>query len=57
MKIFKGLYEQYGYRIMEVILVCLFFMIGLVIYNIERQHKVNKEMIKNQREVLEILKK
>lgn len=57
MKIFKGIYAQYGYRIMEVILVCLFVMIGLVIYNIERQHKVNKEMIKNQREVLEILKK
>lgn len=56
MKIFKGIYQQYGYRIMEVILVTLFLLVVIDIYSTEKQHQNNLELLKNQREYLRLQK-
>ena len=57
MKVFKALFEVYGYRIIEAILVCMLLMILTIMYSIEIQHEVNTQIITNQREILRLLKK
>ena len=57
MKPFKNFYAQYGYRVMEVMLVVLLLLIALTIYNAEKQREINKRLQENQEEVLKILKR
>lgn len=57
MKPFKNFYAQYGYRVMEVMLVVMLLLIALIIYNAEMQRDINKKLQQNQEEVLKLLKR
>ena len=57
MNLFKNFYAKYGYRVMEVTLLALLTLIGLTIYNAEKQREINKQLQQNQEEVLKLLKR
>lgn len=42
---------------MEVTLLALLTLIGLTIYNAEKQREINKQLQQNQEEVLKLLKR
>jgi len=52
MKTFQKIYNQYGFRIVEALLILFILSIVVGSVLVQKQIRLNEELLKNQRELL-----